>query len=58
MEFLRIVAASWPIAVMFIAICVSGIVLYVIKQSERWRREDKAYRASQAVVVRQSDSAG
>ena len=48
MEVLRIVASSWPIAVMFIALCVAGIVLYVIHEIKRADREDKAYRAAQA----------
>lgn len=48
MEILRIVSGSWPIAVMFIALCVAGVVLYVIQWFKRADREDKAYRAAQA----------
>jgi heme/copper-type cytochrome/quinol oxidase subunit 2 len=58
MEILQIIASSWPIAVMFIALCVAGVVLYVIQWFKRADREDKAYRASQALVVRSHDNAG
>jgi hypothetical protein len=47
-EVLSIVAASWPIAVMFIAVCIAGITLYVINWIKRDNREDKAMRAAQA----------
>jgi NADH:ubiquinone oxidoreductase subunit 2 (subunit N) len=47
-EVLSIVASSWPIAVMFIALCVAGITLYVINWIKRENREDKAMRAAQA----------
>lgn len=48
MQVLQIVASSWPIAVMFIALCVAGVVLYVIQGFKSADREDKAYRAAQA----------
>ena len=48
MEVLQIVASSWPLAVMFIALCVAGVVLYVIQWFKRADREDKAMRAAQA----------
>ena len=51
MEVLRIVSSSWPLAVMFIAICVACVVLYVINWFKRSDMEDKAIRASQALVV-------
>lgn len=58
MEVLRIVSASWPIAVMFIALCVASVVFYVIQWFKRSDQEDKALRASQALVVRGHDNAG
>ena len=48
MQVLSIVAGSWPIAVMFIATCIAGIVLYVINWIKRDAREDKAMRAATA----------
>jgi hypothetical protein len=48
MEVLRITASSWPLAVMFIASCCTGLALYVIGWFKRADREDKAYRAAQA----------
>lgn len=58
MEILRIVSSSWPIAVMFIALCVACFAFYVINWFKRSDRDDKALRASQALVVRQHDNAG
>ena len=55
MELLRIVATSWPITIMFIALCASGLVLYVVNWFKRSDMEDKAIRASQALVVRPRD---
>lgn len=51
MEVLSIVSQSWPLAVMFIALCVACVVLYVINWWKRSDAEDKAYRASQATTV-------
>ena len=51
MQVLQIVAASWPIAVMFIALCVAGVVLYVIQWFKRSDRDDKALRAAQATAI-------
>lgn len=48
MEILSIIASSWPIAVMFIALCTAGVALYIIQWFKRSDREDKAMRASQA----------
>jgi hypothetical protein len=48
MQVLAIVASSWPLAVMFIALCCTGIALYLMRWVERGNREDKAYRAAQA----------
>ena len=41
MEVLSVVAGSWPIAVMFIAVCVTGFALYVVDWFKRADREDK-----------------
>lgn len=51
-EVLSIIAGSWPIAIMFLGIIAGSLVLYVIRWFRQSDREDKAYRASQAVVVR------
>jgi hypothetical protein len=51
MRVLEIVAGSWPIAVMFIAVGVFYTVNYVIRQHQRNEEADKAYRASMAVTV-------
>lgn len=53
---LQIIAGSWPIAVMFIATLGALLALKVMRIAERNRKEDLAYRASQALTVR--DSAG
>lgn len=52
-EVLSIVAQSWPIAIMFLGATVGGIALYVIRWWKKSDQEDKAYRASQALVVRE-----
>jgi predicted membrane-bound mannosyltransferase len=52
MEVLRIISESWPLAIMFIAVCVAGVILYLINWFKRSDLEDKAIRASQALVVR------
>ena len=51
MEVLRIVSGSWPLAVMFIALCVASVVLYIIQWFKRSDRDDKALRAAQATAV-------
>ena len=48
MEILSIVASSWPIAVMFTALCIALLALYVINWFKSADREDKALRAAQA----------
>lgn len=59
MEALKVVAASWPIAMVLIAAMVGGVALYLIRWFKQSDLEDKALRASQAVVVRRhSDDAG
>lgn len=57
-QVLSIIAGSWPIAIMFIATIAGGVVLYLIRWFKKADEEDKAYRASQAIVVRQHDDAG
>lgn len=57
-EVLRIIADSWPIAVMILGAIAGGVILYLIRWFKQSDREDKAYRSSQAVVVRRSDDAG
>lgn len=42
---------SWPFATMFIALCATLLALRVIRYVRIRDVEDKAYRASQAVVV-------
>jgi hypothetical protein len=51
MEVLRIISASWPLAVMFIALCLAGVVLYIVNWFKRSDLDDKALRASQARAV-------
>jgi hypothetical protein len=51
MEVLSVVAGSWPVAVMFIAVCVTGFALYVVNWCKRADREDKAFRAAQARAI-------
>lgn len=55
MEVLSIVAASWPLAVMFIAACAASVLLYLIRWFKKADEQDKALRASQAVTVRQRE---
>lgn len=45
---LQIIAGSWPIAVMFIATLAALIALRVMRMAEKTRRDNIAYRASQA----------
>lgn len=54
-EILKIVADSWPIATMFIAVIFACIVIYFIRWLKKSEQEDKAYRASQAVTVRNAN---
>jgi uncharacterized membrane-anchored protein len=54
-EVLRVVAGSWPLAVMFLGAVAGGIALYIVRWFKQANREDKAYRATQAVVVRQHE---
>lgn len=57
-EVLGIVAGSWPIAIMVLGAMVGGVVIYLIRWFKQSDQEDKAYRSSQALVVRQHDNAG
>jgi hypothetical protein len=52
---LEIIASSWPIAIMFIASMAACIAFYLIRWFKKADQDDKAYRASQAIVVRRSD---
>lgn len=54
-EVLGIVAGSWPIAIMVLGAMAGGIALYIIRWFKQSDREDKAYRASQALTVRERD---
>jgi hypothetical protein len=55
MQVLQIISTSWPIAMMFLGTIVGGIVIYLIRWFKQADREDKAYRASQALVVRERE---
>jgi hypothetical protein len=50
-QVLAVVASSWPIAVMFIAVCVTGFALYVVDWFKRADREDKALLAAQVRAI-------
>lgn len=52
MEALQIIAQSWPIAIMVLGAIAGCIALYVIRSVKQSDREDKAYRSTQAVAVR------
>lgn len=52
---LEIVAQSWPIAIMTLGFIAGGLALYVIRWWKKSDAEDKAYRASNAVTVRDRD---
>ena len=52
LEVLKVVAASWPIAIMFIAAVSGSLALYLIRWFKKADEQDKAYRASKAVTVR------
>lgn len=59
MEAFQVLANSWPITVMFLGAVAGGVILYLIRWYKQSDHEDKAYRSSQAVVVRQyHDDAG
>lgn len=51
MQVLAIIASSWPLAVMFIALLAASLALYIIRWVKVADREDKAYRAAQAREV-------
>ena len=53
LEFFRIFADSWPIAVMFVAFMGGAVLLYLIRWMRASDEQDKAYRATQAVTVRE-----
>lgn len=55
-EVLQIIASSWPIAAMVLGAIAASIALYIIRWFKQSDREDKAYRASQALVVRDRDA--
>jgi uncharacterized membrane protein len=55
LEYLKVIAGSFPIAIMFIALCVAVVVLYLINWFKRADADDKALRASQARSVIRRD---
>lgn len=57
-EVLKIIAGSWPIAIMVLGAMGGFIALYILHWRKQLDLEDKAYRASQAVVIRNRDNAG
>ena len=57
-EVLSIIAGSWPIAVMVLGAMIGSVVVYLIRWFKKADEEDKAYRSSQALIVRQHDDAG
>jgi hypothetical protein len=58
LEYLKVIAGSFPIAVMFIAFCVAIVALYLINWFKRADIEDKALRASQAKTVTRYNEEG
>jgi hypothetical protein len=50
-EYFKILSGSWPLAVMFIALLGACVALYIIHWFKKSDEEDKAIRASKAVVV-------
>lgn len=48
MEVLQIISNSWPIAIMFIALCVDAVAFRIIGAFRASDRENIEYRASQA----------
>lgn len=52
-EVLGIIASSWPIAIMVLGAMIASVVIYLIRWFKQADHEDKALRASQAVVVRE-----
>jgi uncharacterized membrane protein len=51
LDYLKVIAGSFPIAVMFIAFCVAVVVIYIVRSIRRAEADDKAYRAAQARAV-------
>lgn len=51
MEALRVIAESWPIAVMFGFACLTFVVLRIKRAFETANDRDLAYKASQAREV-------
>lgn len=39
MEALKIVAGSWPLALMFVAACGGGVMVYLIRRSYRYHED-------------------
>ena len=52
LEYFTVFANSAPIAVMFIAFMAACVLIYLIHWLKKSEELDKAYRANQAVVVR------
>lgn len=51
-EVLKIVSQSWPIAIMFLGAAAASVIFYLIRWFKKSDQDDKALRASQALVVR------
>ena len=56
-QVLTIISQSWPIAFMVLGAIAGSIVFYLIRWFKQSDRENKAYRANQAVVIHR-DNAG
>ena len=55
LEFLRIIAGSWPIAAMVIGIAAAIVIRRTFKQMMDATEKQNEYRASNAVVVKQRE---
>lgn len=55
MEALKVISTSWPIAIMFIAFLAAAVGFYIIRSIRQTAQEDRAVRASTAVVVKQRE---
>lgn len=58
LEMLKVIASSYPIAIMFIALCAASVLLYLINWFKKADADDKSLRASQAVTVRRYNEEG
>lgn len=53
---LEIIASSWPIAVIIISAMIGSVALYIINWFKKSDSENKALRASQAVMIRNREN--